>query len=59
MKFIKVGAYIINHGNSFVKLVQPGDGSQDGWRTPITKWSVKPTSENENNTFLSLKDVKT
>jgi len=43
-KYFRLDAYIINHGKDQVKLVQPGDG----WRTPITKWSVQLLSGNEN-----------
>ena len=30
---------LINRGKQSVTLVKPGDGSLDGWRTPIISWS--------------------
>ncbi|MEM7165724.1 MAG: hypothetical protein AAF581_09685 [Planctomycetota bacterium] len=36
----KVSAEIVNIGKVAVTLVKPGDGSQDGWRTPLVGWSV-------------------
>src|SRR5438067_2030418 len=31
---------IINHGQQAVTLVQPGDGSDCGWRTPVIEWVI-------------------
>jgi hypothetical protein len=42
---IKVGetpsfrAELINQGDKEITIVQPGDGSECGWRTPIVRWS--------------------
>lgn len=36
-----VTIYITNHGNDTVTLVQPGDASDFGWRTPIVWWSIR------------------
>jgi hypothetical protein len=33
---------IVNRGNQEVILVQPRDGSERGWRTPIVEWSIDP-----------------
>jgi hypothetical protein len=30
---------LVNRGTQDVVLVEPGDGSLDGWRTPIIEWS--------------------
>jgi hypothetical protein len=35
---------VINRGRQDVVLVEPGDGSEDGWRTPLIEWSSKPWS---------------
>ena len=32
-------AELINQGDKEVTIVQPGDGSDCGWRTPIVRWS--------------------
>ena len=32
--------HITNNGNETVTLVNPGDGSEVGWRTPILRWWV-------------------
>lgn len=29
-----------NNGGHAVRLVEPGDGSESGWRTPVVAWSV-------------------
>src|SRR4051794_26625538 len=31
---------VVNRGKSTVTLVQPGDGSDAGWRTPIIEWVI-------------------
>src|SRR5262249_41362743 len=36
----KIKATISNRGQSPVVLVQPGDGSESAWRTPIVSWSA-------------------
>jgi hypothetical protein len=33
-------AWIVNRGKKTVTLVQPGDGSDCGWRTPIIEWGL-------------------
>src|SRR5262245_43765851 len=30
---------VVNHGGQEVILVEPGDGSDWGWRTPVIEWS--------------------
>jgi hypothetical protein len=35
-----VHVVVTNIGDHTVTLVQPGDGSENGWRTPIIAWSV-------------------
>lgn len=43
---IHVGDYpkfqiiVSNNGNKPMTLVEPGDGSESGWRTPVIGWSV-------------------
>src|SRR4051812_31811566 len=37
---IKWEVTVVNRGKEAVKLVQPGDGSESGWRTPIIEWVV-------------------
>src|SRR5262245_58854430 len=47
---IHVGDYprfaviISNRGTNSVTLVQPGDGSDCAWRTPIVGWSILPVT---------------
>ena len=36
----QVNVEIVNQGKESVTLVQPGDGSSCGWRTPLISWSV-------------------
>lgn len=36
---------LVNCGKRSVTLVQPGDGSSVGWRTPIISWSVINTDD--------------
>lgn len=36
-----VEVFLINKGDKLVNLVQPGDGSESGWRTPMVKWSTR------------------
>ena len=31
---------VVNRGDREVVLVEPGDGSQEGWRTPLVDWST-------------------
>jgi hypothetical protein len=38
---------ITNRGPTPVTLVQPGDGSECGWRTPIIGWSILPANEDK------------
>lgn len=38
--YAKITGELINNGSKSIKLVLPGDGSDDGWRTPYIKWSV-------------------
>jgi len=35
-----VDVSITNNDSGSVTLVEPGDGSENGWRTPIVSWSV-------------------
>jgi hypothetical protein len=39
-KPVKVTATVVNQGKEAVTLVQPGDGSDFGWRTPVVGWSA-------------------
>ena len=36
-----VNAVLTNKGSKLLRLVLPGDGSEDAWRTPIIKWNVQ------------------
>ncbi|MCC6727413.1 MAG: hypothetical protein IT258_23115 [Saprospiraceae bacterium] len=36
-----IEVYLMNKGDKLVNLVQPGDGSESGWRTPMVKWSTR------------------
>lgn len=40
-----VKATITNRSKSTVTLVQPGDGSNDGWRTPLVGLSILPAGD--------------
>jgi hypothetical protein len=42
---IPVTVTITNRGPAPVTLVQPGDGSDCGWRTPVIGWSVLPAND--------------
>jgi hypothetical protein len=44
-EYPKILASITNVGSNVITLVQPGDGSEDGWRTPIIKWTVFEVGE--------------
>jgi hypothetical protein len=35
---------LFNDGTKVVSLVEPGDGSESGWRTPTVSWTVKTMS---------------
>lgn len=37
---IRFAATILNFGTEPLILVEPGDGSEAGWRTPIVGWSI-------------------
>jgi hypothetical protein len=39
-KPVKVTATVTNQGKEAATLVQPGDGSEVGWRTPVIGWSA-------------------
>jgi hypothetical protein len=39
-KPLKITATIVNGGKDAVTLVQPGDGSDVGWRPPVIGWSA-------------------
>ncbi|MEQ8791718.1 MAG: hypothetical protein RIC55_35980 [Pirellulaceae bacterium] len=41
---LAIKATITNHGREAVTLVQPGDGSACGWRTPLTGVSLAPAA---------------
>jgi hypothetical protein len=38
---------ISNRGSNSVTLVEPGDGSENAWRTPVIGWSVLPVNSPE------------
>lgn len=38
---------IHNDGSETVHLMQPGDGSFSGWRTPVIGWSILPLNSEE------------
>ena len=38
--YAKITGELTNNGSKSISLVLPGDGSDDGWRTPYIKWSV-------------------
>ena len=40
-----VKLYITNNGDKTVTLVHPGDGSTDGWRTPIVQWFIREAGD--------------
>ncbi len=40
-------ASLINRGTLPVLIVQPGDGSRVGWRTPHLRWEVRDAATNE------------
>ena len=44
-KPLEIEAHITNLGDKPVTLVQPGDGSNCGWRTPLIGWSVRPAGD--------------
>jgi hypothetical protein len=58
---IKVGeaphftATLINRGDHDVTLVEPGDGSSCGWRTPLLEWSKSKWRESRCGTINALK----
>ena len=52
---------IKNEGDRAVRLVEPGDGSESGWRTPVVAWSVIKDSDaaqhpNEPSTEVKVRD---
>lgn len=53
---VNVAASITNVGAWPVRLVRPGDGSDFGWRTPMTSWEVikLPEAEGEQEVSLDL-----
>jgi hypothetical protein len=53
---IIAGISITNNSNSAVLLVEPGDGSENGWRTPIVKWSVLEVSKDSEEVPRILPD---
>ena len=38
--YANITGELTNNGSKSIKLVLPGDGSDNGWRTPYIKWSV-------------------
>src|ERR1051326_5766625 len=38
----QIAATVINHSDRSITLVEPGDGSEGGWRTPTLRWIVTP-----------------
>lgn len=51
-----VKVYVTNHGKEGVTLVQPGDGSRSGRRTPFARWSVigENDPQQQNAAFIPL-----
>jgi hypothetical protein len=43
-QFLEVTVSVTNKGKQPVTLVRPGDGSGDGWRTPIVQLSMIPVA---------------
>ena len=39
--WLEVTATLDNAGSAEVVLVEPGDGSEVGWRTPVVRWSAR------------------
>ena len=39
--WLEVTATLENVGSTEVVLVEPGDGSESGWRTPVLRWSAR------------------
>jgi len=39
--WLETTATLENVGSTEVVLVEPGDGSEDGWRTPVIRWSAR------------------
>src|SRR5262245_12796256 len=54
---------LLNCGRQAVTVVQPGDGSDCGWRTPIIEWTVdglvKGEKKVEDKKTTKEKDVQT
>lgn len=46
-EFFEFTVTLRNAGEAPVRLVEPGDGSEWGWRTPIIGWSVLPADSKE------------
>ena len=44
-EYPRVKLYITNNGDKTVTLVHMGDGSADGWRTPIVHWSIREAGD--------------
>jgi hypothetical protein len=38
----EITAILRNDGNRILRLVMPGDGSFEGWRTPLIEWEFTP-----------------
>jgi hypothetical protein len=34
----RFAVFLVNRGKKTVTVVLPGDGSEDGWRTPVVRW---------------------
>jgi hypothetical protein len=39
--WVEVTGTLKNEGSKAVVLVEPGDGSESGWRTPVLKWQAR------------------
>jgi hypothetical protein len=48
-QYLELTATITNKGKQPVTLVRPGDGSGDGWRTPIVQMSMIPVVDKSGN----------
>ena len=44
---VRIHATLTNLGTEPVTLVDPGDGSEAGWRTPIIGWSILGPTESD------------
>jgi hypothetical protein len=52
-----VHVVVTNIGDHTVTLVQPGDGSENGWRTPVIAWSVIEESSGAKHPVAPMPDA--